>query len=266
MALSTEMRVQYSAVESSASGLSVGRVEIWPPGRISGREANDLIVNSGFDITIVRAGVEDVRLAAQLGVENFTSFQADTLLYFEISIEDLEDKVISSDLKRLTREDRLLTDSLVKNIFSGYQNHYSANPALVDIDVVAAYQQWTRSSLDLSNRVAYLFAVPDSNPCGLCVVDVEHPFFDEIILAGILPEQQGRGRYSNMVQEVIRRARRSGKQSLVISTQAANVKVMRSWCRMGFLPTIALNTFHVVRKEILEMSLRDLFNSLGTER
>jgi hypothetical protein len=52
-----------------------------------------------------------------------------------------------------------------------------------------------------------------------------------------------------MLRHVIARAGSLGKGSVVISTQASNTAVMRAWARVGMLPTISLNTLHVMKRE-----------------
>ena len=51
-----------------------------------------------------------------------------------------------------------------------------------------------------------------------------------------------------MLRHVIARAGSLGKESVVISTQASNIAVMRAWARVGMLPTISLNTVHVMKR------------------
>jgi len=263
LAADTELRVHFSEVESRASGLSVGRMEIWPPRRTRGREVLGLIQDSGFDLVIVRAGAEDVELAATLDSPALISWQADTLLYFETSTTSLATGHASARLARLTQNDESAVDVLIGRIFADYRNHYSSNPILREINVVAAYRDWARTALGSTKNAVFAALTPNASASGLCVTDVEEESYDEILLAGIVPEERGHGAYQDMVRLIALQAQDAGKGSLVISTQAANVGVMRAWCRLGFLPTIALNTFHVMRRGIYQHWASDHMEKAG---
>jgi hypothetical protein len=216
-----------------------------------------LIEDSGLDVVIVRAGAEDVELASTLNTEALISCQADTLLYFKIAAESLAAGSAPDGLVRMASSDESDTDVMVERIFADYRNHYSSNPALRRINVVAAYKDWTRTALGSTGNAVLKALSADGAPAGLCVMDVEDESYDEILLAGIVPEERGQGAYQDMIGMIGVRAQAAGKSSVVISTQAANIGVMRAWCRLGFLPTIALNTFHVVRREIHRAALGD---------
>lgn len=68
-----ELTVRTSDVESRASGLGVGRIEVWPPKSVRGRDLVRLIEESELDVVIVRASAEDDELAAMLDTETLVS-------------------------------------------------------------------------------------------------------------------------------------------------------------------------------------------------
>jgi len=263
LAAEEELQVRLSEVESHASGLLVGRINVWPPRRTRGREVLGLIQDSGFDLVIVRAGAEDVELAATLNSPTLISWQADTLLYFEISTMSLAIGDASDGLVRLTPDDESAAEVLVERIFADYRNHYSSNPILREINVVAAYRDWARTALGSNKNAVFVALSPNGSASGLCVTDVDDESYDEVLLAGVVPEERGRGAYQDMVRRIGLQARDAGKESLVISTQAANLSVMRAWCRLGFLPTIALNTFHVMRRGVYQARAGDRVERTG---
>jgi len=213
-----------------------------------------LIEASGLDVVIVRAGAEDIELAAALGTEAYISWQADTLLYFTIAAESLSAGSEPDALVPMVSGDESDANALVGRIFADYRNHYSANPALSRLNVVAAYQDWTRAVLGTDTSAVFKSLGTSGAPAGLCVMDISDESFDEILLAGIVPEERGHGSYPRMLHAVGARAQAANKESVVISTQAANLGVIRAWCRLGFLPTVAVNTIHVVRRDIHQAS------------
>lgn len=246
----SELAVCISEVESRASGLAVGRLTVWPPMSAKGQNIIGLIEESGLDVVIVRAGAEDVELPAQLCSESLTSWQADTLLYFEIPAEELALGTSTLRLERLPPDSGSSTDGVIKRIFSNYKNHYSANPALGCIDPVNAYQEWVKSALTSGDQEVFQAVSTVGQVVGLCLIDTSAEDRSEILLAGVVPEERGHGAYGEMLRPVGRFARQEGKRSVVISTQAANIGALRAWCRIGFLPTIAVNTIHVVRRDL----------------
>lgn len=246
----SDLEVRISEVESRASGLAVGRLEVWPPESACGQDVIALIEASGLDVVIVRLGAEAINFAAALDTEIYASWQADTLLYFTITAEPLAAGCEPDALVPMVPGDESDADALVGRIFADYRNHYSANPALSRINVVAAYQDWTRAVLGTDGSAVFKSLGNSGAPAGLCVTDISDESFDEILLAGIVPEERGHGAYPRMLKMVGARAQAAKKESVVISTQAANLGVIRAWCRLGFLPTVALNTIHVVRRDI----------------
>jgi len=198
---------------------------------------------------------EDFELSAALHSDKFVSWQADTLLYFSVAAESLASEAAPDALVKMTLSDERDADVLVERIFANYRNHYSANPALSRINVVTAYQDWTRASLGGAENAVYKALDTNGAATGLCVIDIDDESYDEVLLAGIVPEKRGQGEYQRVMKMVGARAQAASKEAVVISTQAANVAVMRSWCRLGFLPIITLNTVHVVRRNIVDVAL-----------
>ena len=251
------LAIRSSETESCRSGLTIGRLNVGPPGFVRGRDVVQLIERSEFDVVIVRASAEDTQLASELNTSRLISWQADTLLYFQATSRLLAAGSTPDRLVRLGTANAGEVDELIQQIFANYKNHYSSNPALSQIDVVAAYQEWARTALSSDSSAVTKSVGPDGSPVGLCVTDVGDESHVEIQLAGVVPDQRGRGAYQTLLRGVGQEAYFTGKESVVISTQAANTRVLRAWCRLGFLPSLALNTIHVVRKEILPAAWSD---------
>ena len=238
-----------SALESQASGRSVGRISIWPAGSLEPSVARSLILGSGMDVVVVRCAAEDTELVVGLQCDELVLLQADTLLYFEASTAQIV-APSSGSLETLSTADAQVVDELVGAVFAGYRNHWSADPVFGAIDVTRSYRDWAQRCLDGRSHVALLcFITQTGQPAGFCMVDEQDPNVSDVLLAGVVPTQRRQGAYQQMMLAVIDRARSQGRATVAISTQAANVGVMRAWCRVGMLPTIALNTLHAVRRE-----------------
>lgn len=240
-------RVVPSVLESVASGLSVGRLIIWPTGSMDGRAARQAILESGHDLVILRSACDDVLLSAQLQCEELVCWQADTLIYWEIPTSKVAEAGPGS-LEACGMGDGEAVDQMVRTAFAGYRNHWAANPALARLSVTDAYADWTASSLDDPDRVVLRYSTLDGQAAGICLVDDADEGYEEILLAGVVPGQRRHGAYQSMLRQVIARAGSLGKESVVISTQASNTAVMRAWARVGMLPTISLSTVHVMRR------------------
>ncbi len=245
---SADLCIVESQAESRASGVHVGRLNVWSSGAASAEAIRRIISHSDYDVVIIRADASNMSFGADLQCSEFMSWQADTLLYFELSSEREQSSADSVEMRQLHKDDRQLADQLVAEIFADYRNHYSTNIQLAKIDLVDAYQDWTANFLESESGSVWVARNPNTEPVGICVLDESQENCHEIVLAGIVPSQRRMGLYSDMVRAVALRASSMSIQRIVISTQAANVSVMRTWCRLGFVPTRAINTFHVVRK------------------
>ena len=141
--------------------------------------------------------------------------------------------------------------SLVRDVFAHYPNHYAANPLLSDELSLDGYVEW---ALRTSERTGYL-VLRDDDDVGFAVIDwsVEVP---DVRLAGVVPAHQGAGRYRDVVAGMMERAVDAGRSGLEISTQVGNIAPQRTWAGLGWRPTRAYDTTHLVRAELLEPSWR----------
>lgn len=251
----SDLVVHTSDVDSRASGVAVGRLAVWPPRSVRAEDVVSVIEESGLDVVIVRGSPEDAELAAALNTETFISWQADTLLYFVSTTQSLASGTRPDGLVKMAPSDRWDADVLIGRVFKDYKNHYSSNPVLRKIDVARAYQDWTRTALGRTGSAVFKALDAKGTPTGICVTDLDDESYAEILLAGIVPEKRGQGAYPKMIRMVAASAQAANKDSVVISTQASNLGVVRAWCRLGFLPTITLNTFHVVRRDVHRSAL-----------
>jgi len=244
----TPARVVFSELESESSGYRIGRLDLWPAESVDGVRARSLILESNLDAVIVRCSSDDVSLAASLQCEELVILQADTLLYFEVDATQAHQGE-QSNLRELTLAHADQADYLISEVFADYRNHWSASPIFAAINVQQAYRDWARRSLAETGLALIESLTGEGESAGVCLIDERDAKVSDILLAGVLPGQRRRGAYQSMMRSVIRRAAAQGRQTVAISTQAANIEAMRAWYRVGLLPTIALNTLHAIRRD-----------------
>src|SRR5690606_14805516 len=141
-----------------------------------------------------------------------------------------------------------VVEVVVADSFSGYGNHYAANPLLDRDAALAGYQEWARRSA-LANPDDALVLLLDRRVVGLAtLLDSDAPGGHvEVLLAGLTTDAQGRGRYGTLFAGIVRAASARGRREVVISTQSHNVRVQRAWARLGLRPFAAVETVHAVR-------------------
>lgn len=237
-------------LESQVTGLSVARMSLVEHPEADGSAIARAIEESPFDVVIIRVPASDVGFGEGLQESHLISWQADTLLYFELSGVVAANHPTSS-LNRAAVADRPRVVTLVSSVFAGYANHYVSNPLLKCISVPAAYADWAVAALDRVDQRVFIWNSEDNGDAGVCVVECTGPGRAEILLAGVVPAARRQGVYVRMIREVSSTLHAEGVSKISISTQASNIGVMRAWCRLGFLPTQALNTLHVVKPHLM---------------
>ena len=142
----------------------------------------------------------------------------------------------SINIAQLTERDDI--ESLVKVIFSSYQNHYSSNPKLHGIKPVEAYVDWALSKLNQEGSTFLL--KENSKNVGYALVETQLNSAN-ILLAGVVPEVEGTGAY----QDFLRLLTEQTNLDTYISTQTNNIRVQRSWVAAGFKPSRTFSTVHL---------------------
>jgi ribosomal protein S18 acetylase RimI-like enzyme len=149
-----------------------------------------------------------------------------------------------------------LVRGIVRASFRDYGNHYTANPLLDRSAALAGYEDWAVRSL-VSDPGNVLVLTDGGEPIGMATLepgsDGDHL---EILLAGLVPAAQGRHLYDGLLDGCERAALARGATRVVISTQVHNVRVQRAWARHGLRPFAAIETVHLVRRELLSPPTR----------
>lgn len=239
------MDVAPSSVESARFGCAIGRASIAEVP--SADEVRRACV--GFDVVVVRAPATLDQLPAMLAcVDGWTSFTADHLLYWRWNPARFDRSVVApGSVSEVHRPDDL--ESLVRSVFTGYGNHYVANPILDSARVVDGYVEWVETLVSDGSASTFV-SFDDGQAAGFAVVDwsVEVP---DVRLAGVVPDHQGRGWYAGLLVQCMRASIDRERDGLQISTQSRNVQVMRSWARIGLVPVDSQATLHLVRDQLL---------------
>ncbi|MCK0113500.1 GNAT family N-acetyltransferase [Ornithinimicrobium sp. F0845] len=256
-----------SPAESARFGVGMSRLTVgWdarPGGPITGdglmesvaREVTDLLRTDPAEVVVVRYPAESLVLAAAVARSGRQVLAAGSLTYWSAAASEVSGPPPAAGLKvetlsRVTDEaDRVaVVDAVVADSFSGYGNHYAANPLLDREAALEGYQEWARRSA-LSNPDDALVLVLDGRVVGLAtLLDSEAPDAHvEVLLAGLTTAAQGQGRYGTLLAGVAQVAGARGRRDVVISTQSHNIRVQRAWARHGLRPFAAVETVHAVR-------------------
>jgi ribosomal protein S18 acetylase RimI-like enzyme len=241
------IEVAVSQAESSRFGLAIARCSV----PLGSDAATDDVARAmemhDADITIMRYPAERVEWLYLLTrcLADHVLLHADTLVYWVLSVGTGVGPSSVQGLAVSNAVDSTIIDQLTGRIFADYPNHYSANPLLSREAARAGYREWAAATpLDQA-----LVLYEGESPIGLATTSMA-PDYLEILLAGIVPEQRGRGRYPHLLSEVEKRAEQRSVPRVVISTQSQNVGVQRAWARFGFLPHSTFNTIHAIKRDL----------------
>lgn len=243
----TAVVVSESGVESDRFGLRIGRVHVDPDVDVGQLES----VCSGFDVVILRCAADDVDLPFRLlGLRDFRAFTADHLSIWRWEVAEPGRIVLPDGWSVGLSADVAAVEVVVRDAFADYRNHYRANPLFDAQAALDGYVDWAHTLMKRSDDACTVVCDPTGEAVGVALVDWDDDVPD-IKLAGIRRREQGQGRYGALVSYVMQLTRDRSRPALTISTQSHNVKVMRSWSRLGFLPVDTLATMHLVRRELL---------------
>ncbi|MGW4637550.1 GNAT family N-acetyltransferase [Sphaerisporangium sp. NPDC004334] len=205
----------------------------------------EAILASTAEVLVLRYPAEHVTWFAELTGLGRTAVFADALVYWRLDAGRGRPPEPSPGLGTRPIGRAAEVEDLVGAIFSGYANHYAANPLFTTVQAVAGYREWALRSAE-EGRCLGLHDLGGQALLGLATLDEDGPA-TEILLAGVVPSAQGRGLYAHLLKGVEDRAVAHGAARVVISTQAHNVRVQRAWARYGFEPVRTVLTVHLLR-------------------
>jgi len=272
--LAPGLTVRDSPAETERFGCSIQRVTIGP-GPVEPAALLAQIEHLPADVLVVRYDAARLELPGTLARSRRAVVPAGTLTYWEKPVSDTAPgapppappatpsglAVVPANAMGVQAPGGLaavtaVVREIVLTSFDDYRNHYSANPLLDPAAALAGYQEWAvRSLMDDPGNV--LVMTEHDKPVGMATLEPGPDGHDlEILLAGLVPAAQGRRLYASLLQacEVVAAAR--GASRLVISTQVHNVRVQRAWAREGLRPFAAVETVHLIDRDLLLASHR----------
>jgi ribosomal protein S18 acetylase RimI-like enzyme len=249
------LKVRDSPLETDRFGCSIRRVTIGS-GPVDVVRLLDVVQNDSADVLIVRYDAARLDLPSTFARSRRAVVPAGTLTYWEEPVS-VEEPPAPSNLEVLPadRMDLTTVSAVVRQIvqasFLDYGNHYTANPLLDNSATLAGYEDWAvRSLRETPGNVLVMTDLGE--PIGLATIEsgVDGGHL-EILLAGLVPAAQGRGLYGSLLDGCARVAAARGARRMVISTQVHNVRVQRAWARHGLRPFAAIETVHLINRELL---------------
>ncbi|TCN39198.1 hypothetical protein EV644_107167 [Kribbella orskensis] len=241
-----ELTIRPGDYESRRFGVAVDRISISASAGTPLPEVLAAVDKSTADVVILRYPAREVSWFAALASGPRTALLADSLVYWSLPVGKGRRPAPLAGFAAMLEPavDDDLVDDLVGDIFGDYGNHYCANPLFARTQALAGYQEWARRSVE--DQGAVVLRGPDRRVLALATVDQQRSW-TEIELAGVVPAEQGRGRYGHLLAAVEDAAT---SRRLVISTQGHNTGVQRAWARYGFEPIHTLLTVHLVGPDL----------------
>jgi hypothetical protein len=235
--------VVHSLVESQRLGLTVGRCSIPVGSNLLDEEVVLKVVNSAFDLVILRYPSARTRLNHLIAAQSKNSFQADTLLYFS---RDIDQNGVGQSTEVVgVRSARAHDEEAIRNValkaFKSYGSHYSTNPRIDRSRVLDGYVDWaSRQMHDATVVLVHQTEVVD----GFLSLNINDGVA-EIVLNAVDPSAQNQGVYQRLLDGTVRIAYENNYKKIITSTQLTNYKVMRVWTKNKFSIFLSLNTVHL---------------------
>jgi len=246
--------VQQSPTESLRFNRTVLRGLLGQHSDLTDIELVGTVNDLDFDLMILRYPAARSQLFGRL-VDGWRGrlLHADTLVYSTLEPREL---LARPQMDRWTVHVGSPSDSdlqgILRRLFSGYTNHYSANPSLSSTDWLDGYLEWA-STFDEEatngERFTRVFRDRNDSRVGGILLSEYGSDYSEIVLGGVEEWTRGESLYLRMIAEVgwEMRSRDNPPCTIAVSTQVQNRTVQRSWTRLGMLPTLAYQTIHLMR-------------------
>ncbi|HJW09835.1 MAG TPA: bifunctional GNAT family N-acetyltransferase/hotdog fold thioesterase [Holophagaceae bacterium] len=215
---------------------------------VDGKALRAFLLKEEADVAIIRTPGDGQGVAAQFERAGFPFLHADVLVYYETDLQSLAPKAIRNTDLEFVLCDEVLQPALaelVKTIFSGYRNHYNANPFLPEAKILAGFQEWAvdYGKPGVPGRCAWL--VRRGGTWVAFATCSESGDTCEGVLYGVHPDHAGGGLYSDLIRFTQAHFKMRGFKLMKVSTQVHNLAVQKVWGREGFSLSQCLHTWHV---------------------
>jgi len=237
-----ELTVRPSVDAAKRFGVSIDRMSVSASAGTPLAEVLGAVERSTADVIVLRYPARETTWFAALANGPRRALLADTVVYWSLPTgKGRRPAPLAGFSTRLepTADDDLV-DDLVADVFGDSGNHYCSNPLFDRTLALAGRQDWARRRI--ADAGAVVLRGPDRRVLALAAIDQQRSW-TEIQLAGVVPAEQGRGRYGHLLAAI---EDACTSRRLVVSTQGHQTGIQRIWARYGFEPVHNLLTVHLV--------------------
>lgn len=253
MGIDSKSSFFYSELESKRFNMNIVRGN---SERISVKEIQKSIYSNLTDVMFLRIPSTQSYEINELSKLGFEYFQTDTLVYYVVDFDKYEIKDLrNTDLEfiKASNDDRELLRAMVKEIFSGYTNHYFSNPYLPKEDILEGYIEWVVNFIDDDAKEVFI-VYREKGAIAFATCSLENNVA-EGVLYGVMPTSSGGGVYSDIIRFTQKYYFEQGVKLMKVSTQVQNHAVQKVWSREGFYMNESFSTIHI--NSLLNFSLEE---------
>lgn len=215
---------------------------------LDGKVLRNQLLRDNVDVAIIRTPGDGQEAASQFERMGFPFLHADVLVYYDLDLTAYSPRPPrNQDLEFVLCHEGLKGElaGLVREIFSGYRNHYNANPFLPSDKILEGFQEW---AVDFGaggapGRCAWLVRRD-----GAWVAFATCSFAGDTcegVLYGVRPDHAGGGLYSDLIRFTQAHFKAEGYALMKVSTQIHNIAVQKVWGREGFALSKCYHTWHL---------------------
>ncbi|MFF0338624.1 N-acetyltransferase [Kribbella sp. NPDC004875] len=237
-----ELTVRPSVDAAKRFGLSIDRMSVSASAGTPLAEVLAAVEKSTADVIVLRYPARETTWFAALANGPRQALLADTVVCWSLPVGKGRRPAplagFTAQLEPEAADD--VVDDLVADVFGDSGNHYCSDPLFDRALALAGRQEWARRRI--ADAGAVVLRGPDRRVLALAAIDQQRSW-TEVQLAGVVPAEQGRGRYGHLLAAVedVCATRR-----LVVTTQTHQTGIQRIWARYGFEPVHNLLTVHLV--------------------
>jgi GNAT superfamily N-acetyltransferase len=237
-----ELTVRPSVDAAKRFGVSIDRMTVSASAGTPLAEVLSAVESSTADVIVLRYPARETTWFAALASGPRQALLADTVVCWALPIgKGRRPAPLAGFTTQLEPEvDDDLVDDVVADVFGDSGNHYCSNPVFDRTLALAGRQEWARRRIAAAGAI--VLRGPDRRVLALAALDQQQAW-TEIQLAGVVPAEQGRGRYGHLLAAV---EDACTSRRLVVTTQAHQTGIQRIWSRYGFEPVHNLLTLHLV--------------------